>query len=408
MIKNALATLIIALFVHLPHEGSSQSYSTGKILSFYNNDASFPFYDDYVNRISGMKFKIPLIEEINLRTETDQFDFGRQEYAIRTMFNGFKESKYYALEKSSLSSLKEIEKNEKIKEILYSKYKDIITLKYNVEKIPLIDSLESQYNYRLNQLIKAISIGEFIDPKDVLKIEENLYDLSQKRKAANIAIAEIKSKLNLDVNSNVVFDDWISLNTIEKVIPDLIYRIPSTFDQKYSVTRIKNKSRFLMESANNQRILDYAQLRYSKRDNLLFQDEFSIGLGLRLPYRGSNIKSKNDYLVKEHEIQFEKSTKYTEGEKDFKRDLITIKSLIEEVKYYKNTNEKIFKTLNDSHLESALAIINAKKLIGLTNKQKQLDLEEKILSYFINLINDADKIAALPLINYLSENLSSY
>jgi hypothetical protein len=407
MIKKSPAVLILALLLQMEYYGVSQSHSTCKILGLYKNDATLPFYSDYINSIEGMKYKIPLVEEVNLRTETDQFDFGRQEYAVRAMFNGFTESKYYALEKASLVRLKDIEKNVRIKEVLYSKYKDIISLKYNVEKIPLIDSLETQYNHSLSQLIQVISSGEFIDPKDVLKIEENLYELSQKRKAAIVAISELKSRLNLDENSIVLFDDWISLNTIETMIATLMYKIPATFDQKYTASSMKNKSRFMMESANNKRILDYAQLRYSKRDNRLFQDEFSIGLGIRIPYQGSQIKSKNDYLLKEHEMQFEKNTESAKGEVDFKRDLIAIQSLIEEIKFYKNTNEKIFKTLNENHLESALAIINAKKLIELTNKQKQLDLEEKIVTYFINLVNDADKISELPLKNYLSENLSS-
>ncbi len=407
MIKQVLVAITFVSIIHLPSKGACQNYTSSMMLNAYKNDLSLPLYDEYVNGVNSMRFKIPLVEEVNLRTESDQFDFGRQEYAVRTMFNGFNESKYYNLEKSSLTNLKQIEKSEREKSALYEKYKDIIQLKYNIEKIPIIDSLEIQYNQRLNQLIRSISIGEFIDPKDVLKIEENLYDLSQKRKSAIVAIESSKSKLNLGKNSSIDFDDWITLNVIEKIYPSLVYKVPTTIDQKFAESNLRYQSKYMMENANNKRILDYAQLRYSKRDNLLFQDEFSIGVGLRLPYQGSNIKSKNDYLLKKNELQFEKNTKSIQGEEDFKRDMATLESLIAEAKFYITTNEKIFKVLNESHLESALAIINAKKMIELTNKEKRLELGEKITLYFINLIQDADKLIELPLKNYLTDKLSN-
>lgn len=386
--------------------GWAQTYTTADLLLAYKKDAVLPFYDSYINGVSGIKFKIPIVEEINLRTETDQFDFGRQEYAVRTMFNGLNESKYYKQEKSALTDLKQIERTEMEKTLLYTRYKDIISLKFNMERLPLIDSLTNQYNTRLSQLIKAIAKGDFIDPKDVLKIEENIYDLNQKRKVALIAIAESRSKLAIESNGNIMFDDWITIESIEKMLPSLSYKLPSTTDQKYSLSSFRNQSKYLLESANDKRILDYAQLRYSKRDNLLFQDEFSIGVGLRLPYRGSNVKSKNDYLVKEQEIQFEKSTKTVEGQKDFEQDMSAIRALIDESKYYSVTNEAIFKTLNDNHIETSLAIVNAKKMISLANREKQVELEEKITSYFINLIKDTDKIIEAPMVNYLSDKLS--
>jgi hypothetical protein len=405
MIKQTTLVLFItALF--FSSNGWAQTYTTADLLLVYKNDAVLPFYDAYVNGISTVKFKIPIIEEINLRTETDQFDFGRQEYAVRTMFNGLNESKYYKQEKSALTDLKQIERTETEKTLLYTRYKDIIRLKFNIERLPLIDSLINQYNLRLSQLIKVISIGDFIDPKDVLKIEENIYDLNQKKKVALIAIAESKSKLAINGNANIIFEDWITVGQIEKIITSLSYKLPTSADQKYTLSSFRNQSKYLLESANDKRILDYAQLRYSKRDNLLFQDEFSIGVGLRLPYRGSNVKSKNDYLVKEQEIQFEKSTKIVEGQKDFELDMNTIKALIDESKYYSVTNETIFKTLNDNHIETSLAIVNAKKMISLANREKQLELEEKITSYFINLIKDTDRIIEAPMINYLSDKLS--
>jgi hypothetical protein len=403
-IQPSLVSFGIILFLRTL--GLAQTYTTADLLLVYKKDAVLPLYDSYINGISNVKFKIPIVEEINLRTETDQFDFGRQEYAVRTMFNGLNESKYYKQEKTALTDLKQIERTEMEKTLLYTRYKDIISLKFNMERLPLIDSLTNQYTTRLSQLIKAIAKGDFIDPKDVLKIEENIYDLNQKRKVALIAIAESKSKLAIETTGKITFDDWITTDRIEKILPSLSYKLAATTDQKYTLSSFRNQSKYQLESANDKRVIDYAQLRYSRRDNLLFQDEFSIGVGLRLPYRGSNVKSKNDFLVKEQEIQFEKSTKTVEGQKDFEQDMITIKALIDEAKFYSVTNENIFKTLNENHIETSLAIVNAKKMISLANREKQLELEEKITSYFINLIKDTDRIIEAPMINYLSDKLN--
>jgi hypothetical protein len=47
-------------------------------------------------------------------------------------------------------------------------------------------------------------------------------------------------------------------------------------------------------------------------------------------------------------------------------------------------------------------------MLSHTNKEKQLEIEEKINTLFINLVNDADKISQQPLKNYLNESLIGF
>jgi hypothetical protein len=383
-----------------------QIFSTSDLLRNYTSDSLISANKTYANGINDLKFKIPIVEEINFRTETDQFDFGRQEYALRTMFNGFNETKYYAQEKVNLIALKQAEMRKEEKELLYRKYQDLVNLRFNQELLPIFDSLEVLYNQKLNLLITTIATGEFIQPKDILKIEETLYELSQKRKSALITIENNKKKLGVAVQSQLLISDWISLSRIENIIQDLKYSFPETELAKYNITSARNESNYLMEKANNNRILDYAQLRYSKRANLLFQDELSIGIGLRLPYKGSNIRAKNEFSIKENEITYQKTLKTILGEEDFNRDMISMKTLLEEIKFYSATSEKIFKTLNENHMSTNLEISLAKKMVLLVNMEKYKELEFKINILYLNLLNDADKISQQPLRNFLSEGLN--
>ncbi len=392
----------IIFLLHI--DTNAQAITTSDLLKNYNSSISFLAYDDYILNINKFQYKIPIIEEIGFRTQTNNFDINRQDYALRLKFNSFNASKVYKNEQANLITGKQIEKSIKEKDLLFDLYNDIISLRYAESESPVFDSLQLVYEQKLDLLIKIIGSGDFVQAKDILKLEESIYELNQKKKIAALKINEAKAKLNLSEKTQFVnFNDWVTISTIESNLQNLQYKLPFSESEKLRLDALNSETSYLLDKAQDKRILDFAQFRYRSRSDKLFEENATISFGLRLPYKGSHIKSLNDYYVKQQDLIFKSNIIATKGNEKFNRNMIEIKALIDEWKFYKNSSEKIFKTLNESHIANTLEIVNAKKMLRLANKEKQLGIEKKIVVLYIILIQDADKIMDYPLKNYLTE-----
>ncbi|MBK8701717.1 MAG: hypothetical protein IPN29_20025 [Saprospiraceae bacterium] len=378
----------------------AQKETVSSYLNRYSEDAGIKAYDDYISGLTKLAYSIPLVEEVNLRTETDQFNFGRQEYAIRTMFNGFGEAGAYSNEGRYLREIKEAEKEIYVSGRLYERYKELIDLHYTLKQIPLLDKLYAFKDSLLGCKIALLQKGNYIAPKDILRLEEDLFKLREKQAEILSIATSLRRGLGVP-DTEFDWGLWPETETMRLVIDTLSFdRLPAAVQQKYAADLNLEEARLQLDKKKDHRILDYAQLRYSKRDNLLFQDEFSIGLGLRLPYRGSHRRAENEYLEERFGLQLEMQVKEAVGAENFKQEKISFTGYINELKFFQERNP-VYGTLNANHPENQLAVNEARRELMLIRQRRQVELEAKIAGAYIDLLYLSGRLQAQPRINYL-------
>ena len=81
----------------------AQLAPTSVYLAGFRNSKALSSFDTYAQQVRQLNYSLPKVDEINLRTETDQFNLSRQEYALRVMFNGWNAGKSYAGEQEWLT-----------------------------------------------------------------------------------------------------------------------------------------------------------------------------------------------------------------------------------------------------------------------------------------------------------------
>lgn len=366
--------------------GYSQTYSSIKeVIQSVNNDIVLKVYDTHIIDLYKEKFKVPVVEEINFRTETDRNNFERQEFALRTMFNGFNESKYFSEEKNIIISEKLFEKKKYINNVLFEKYKSLIKLKSIKEYLPLYEELKKIYTMRLAHIVRLVSVGESVQAKDILNLEEDIYKMKVEIKEA--ITSDKKERHLLKLNDNFVFPEYTSIEKLLNRMDTLMVNHSEVFDEKYLTEKSKNINKYNQERASDKRILDYLQLRYSRRDNLLFQDEFSLGVGLRLPYSGVLSKSKARLSVSQKEADLD----YAKDKQVLSDNNLKIKSevwaIFDEILFYKTSTQNIFQTLNENHQANIEELNYMKSELKFSTELKLIELEEKLFLKFLEFLH---------------------
>lgn len=390
-IKKVVFTYIFLSFFFAPLYGQKEISITDFIekTSLYKKQKT----DSLNTRLGSIDLNTPLIKGIQIRTETDNFQLNNQEYVIRVSPNSFKtmknEKKAFINEIEQLKIESEINNIKDLKErcFLVIKYiftNDLIKLHKKQQS-----SLKNQLKF-LNQKIYDFNfeIEDVIDAEeDIQKIELILFNLKKQKHNLNKAL-----KQYLKLEDEIVFtsDDFIK--------PEQIIDLPTNIDKnnqnslqllqfKAQLNQLENE--YKANKYESKQVLDYAQIKYSGKNNSLFRESFSIGIGVNLPFTGVTKKQKQLFLYDKIKI----TNKYNL----LKEDLFKNKEkLTNEFKSSKLNYIMLLKQLEESNIPSLLATykkikgfspLKILKLENLINNRniKTVEAKQKLYEAYVNL-----------------------
>lgn len=347
-------------------------------------------HSTYMNGIDDIRFRYPFIEEINLRTESDQNNLARQEYALRFMFNNFGLGKTFKKEANILKQKISIELDKIEQELLFDLYNDLIKLNfYKLEDSLNIKRIE-QDETSINYLISLIQSGTSVNAKDILRLESDIFENKNNAAIIRKNADDILKKWNL---TSFVFPVKMGENEIYSIVHNI---------DVASLQPMSNLGNFLDQELDNidyylnkkedRTVLDFLQLRYSKRDNLLFQDEFSIGLGLRLPYKGSHAKTKARYKSSLLENSFKNNIDKVNFELEIKEKIEEFDEIYNELNYIKKQQLDRFNILNTGHIDNINALESFKNDLKLAYAEKTLELTRKLWLSYIEILYKSERL----------------
>jgi len=312
------------------------------------------------------------IDGVDIRTETDQYDFNRQRYTLRVSPNTPKvraaQSNLHQLYLKKASLKKTLLKNDFI-EIAYEE---------------VLDFYESVQNLTIKEELLVVLEDQ---EKVWRKLSQRSTDLPSDWMAVQEEIAKIKIEIFKEEAALKMWQvDGIWLNWNDLIPVDSLYQTISKGDkvkfylqaQEYDVNNLIIEREEELEYAEQKKLLDFLQIEYKGPHTENFEERVSLTAAFRLPFSSSRQLKMEEIAIEKEILQQERLAEkqlanYKEKESRNKMNL-----LIQELTFTKmQIAQQANLLLNFAEKQSARE--GGNPLILLYQKEQQLKKELDIL-----------------------------
>lgn len=355
---------------------------------------------------------LPLVNNVEFRSETRDLLFSRQEYSIRVKPNSLRA--ILAKKKIYTSKINEVEIQGRIRfnEELEDRYNLLIDYLFNEKLTQAYQSRKVQLQDKLAILAHSIYEASF-DVRDVIDAEEDLFDTEVV--LSNLAGVKKYQNAILQLMVSERVDD-VFLKSSDLVTPHQI--LATTIDEKALLNNLEIQIRqskletiageMSLDVAKSKKILDFVQAKYGGKNSDLFDENFAIGVGINLPFFGNTREKRSEHyfnkLRTESEILALKNTQEKEvssAEEDFRRTASKYKTFKDQA-----ANSSVTSLLNTyKKIEGVSPLILLKLKISEHNRKIDiLKLERVLYEEYIKILARKNVLFQTPFINYLSKN----
>ena len=370
-----------------------------------------------VDVLKSTHYALPFLEKVNFQTQTDRFQLQRQEYQSRASFNGFEEMKREKQWQQANIKTEEAQQDVLFQEILLDRYALLVEYKYALNALNLYRRIYLVFKDKRDVLQKMAKLTTDFNIEDLIKAEENAYQFQQKINEKESLIYKLNQLSQLLFNSKDAFSldttNWIPLSKIR----DFVTNLPQNAHKNALLTHQEAKINLLqaaynVEKASTNKIFDFAQLKYGARPSNQFQSELSIGVGFIVPYRGSSKTVLNKLNFK----QLEEKNKLQDIQENLDLQLFNAEHELEIIfKEYdlvqKQINESQTLYSLDHYMNmqggSPIVMLRMQELV-LQRQARLIDLEHEAFVQYLKILAWTGKMAAVPLLNYLSAHFEGF
>ena len=347
-------------------------------------------------------FKPSWIEEVQVRTQTDEFDFDRQQYTVRVRPSTGKVRKkqkdLYELYKRNSAFQLEDSKRDFVK----SAYASCLDIYSTERELDLQKELLILLNDQELVLEKLTQLPDF-NVKELIDLQKDQYNLK-----IDIHKNERRFTSILPTGQKIDLSTLISIDAIQQKIQEA-FSTPSYVMQEKALEEQLIDSEIALEEAERKRYLDFVQLRYRGPHDDLLKERVSVAFGFQIP-TSSDGKLKIEELLMEKESL---GSKYLIDEKrrasQIRQQIARIQLLIDEraftqnlVQTFNEQSEVLAKRASQQQISNPLLLLYNK-----TNQLKQqldlLDLEEDIYNEYLDLLELTGALYEVPFRNCLVE-----
>jgi len=361
----------------------------------------------------------PLLDRVELRTETDDFDLSRQQYSLRIYPTTRRESKTARALHNALMASKQVELELLIHQELIRRYQLLVDMVLTAESLKLEQRLSAVYDDRVQVIRQKIPVST--------RPEADIDDLlSTERDQSQLKLELIQSKADLD---------GLSERLQELLGPDEAFAaedgqlidlagMVALIRQDMSVSGQDNiylrgglaqvqlaENQYQLETQERKGLLRFFEVSYDQQFHGDPNRAYSIGLGLRLPFGDSNRMSVN----RRHLRHLEEKSDFHQLKADLEAQSSTVKrEVMKLMAQYSMIAEDILRGSSASVLEAYRGIEGNDPLIllnfeenSIRNRIDQAELKHSIYAAYIRWLDLAGIASQKPLKNYLSQDLET-
>jgi len=415
--KSGFFLFFLFVNVFVPTLSNAQNtLSTSDILSSAKQQYVLGLQQQRIDFLKNSTHKLPLVDEMEFRTETNDFKLEEQQYVLRGRFHTKAQQRAHADFQQAKIELNTIEEQLLMQDLLRERYDAIVKVSYFEKLLVAKKAQKILLEDRMTVLKKSINLPKF-NILDLIDAEDDLHE-------ADRDILRIKNGLTLAQQQIFRYSNQrgylktdvqlIDIEEVMKVVRSLSSE-PSTAHATL-VKRNLNVNLAAKEQAirrtQEENTVDYFQAKIGGTDDNGFKQNFSLGMGITIPVRNR----QQDNL---DELEFEKideNLKYEELKIELKERMTQIRLEMEnQFELYQLLGQQLENSQADEVLKQYQKIAGASpiamlKLKGSQFKKEleQFSVQQNIYVLYVELLDASGKMMELPLRNYLMGSLEEF
>jgi hypothetical protein len=372
----------------------------GKVLSNFEQ-LSMPAADWQNTYNQSFRTRLPWVERIEFRSETDRLMLSREEFLTRATFNGRAQRNAESNKLTKYATWKAEERDVFWHPALKNAYMDLVSWHHHVLDLKTLKEREILLNKEVSSYNKLLQEGIETNLSDYLTLQLEKKTLLFELENARTQWVESARILGADTVEAVFDAFWIGPEQMNAVLDSL---------QMEEIRQTGSEMAYLDASAElirseSRRIVDFVQVKYTVRDDLLLQNRFTVGVGLIIPWRGSanvkiqEISARREQLrEKERAQKVQQSMEYRQLRKQFNAIYVSWKQ------WQEIENDSSLRALKNKFMTSGR--VDIEKLYDFDKemlKRKELQQRDlrKMSECYIELLHTSGALYKKPLINYL-------
>lgn len=416
--QHFLTVFFLLVNVLVPTLSNAQNtLSTSDILASAKQQYVLNLQQQRVDFLKNSKFKLPIVDEMEFRTETNDFKLAEQQYVLRGRFHTKAQQQAHADFQQAKIELNTIEEQLLMQDLLRDRYDAIVEVSYFEKLLEAKKEQKILLEDRMTVLKKSINLPKF-NILDLIDAEDDLHEADRNILRLKNALTLAQQKIFRYSNQRGYLNtDDLRLIDIEQVMK--MARSLSTEPSSAHAALVKrnlNVNLAAKEQAirrtQEENTIDYFQAQIGGTDDNGFQQNFSLGMGITIPVRNRQRENLD-------ELEFEKideGLKYQELKVQLKERMAKIRM---EMETQYELNQLLSQQLENSQADEVLkqyqkiagaSPIAMLKLKGSQfNKElEQFSIQQDIYVLFVELLDASGKMMELPLRNYLETNLEQF
>ena len=343
-----------------------------------------------LENVNGALPKMPWIEEIEIRTRTNDFRLNDQQYTVRISPSTPKKRKAQASLLEHIANRPDYDLERLQCAQNHQLYNDWVALYIIERNIQLLDTLKLVFRDKeivLNRLVS--SLEQDID--DVVDIQVELTDVNIAYDNLLLDKKEILSYYGMP-DAILVFDDFINESYIASKINVVEDPLVNARMKRLQFEKEELSKELILEEAEKKQIFDFAQVRYEGPHTDFFNERLSVALGFRFPNEGNRKIKMQELALEQDQFDQEMERELLEQKADQDRSIQDLNLAMERQAIFQNYHtietEKIARladyiTEDASITPMTLLDINERKV---KSKLKLLDLTEDIFDAYIQYL----------------------
>ena len=408
MIRSLSKIILLLGFLLFPVKMVLAQESVSDYLLTAFEDRNLLRYDRQINFLNPGNYRIPVIDELEVRSGNDEFTYEDLTLAVRLRpSNPWKIRRNNALFNATKKELN-LRKQLEFKDNLIARYEDI--LDYLIEEeLYNLEKKESDLISRKAEILQQNMESDLFDAKDF--VESKLDQVEVLENLDKILVEWNQTKQEISATFGTSDFDWdnfklISVATVDSISSLIANYSTNSPELELIAQRIEvAKQEVRLEKADFD--IGYIQgeyFPYTNRDS-----EIGYSVGITIPIFQNNRNQIAERRLDEIEL---KSDLENEQYSDSVNRLIEYEYLKSLIVHHEIVEQQI-KEIDLDKLTQNLARIEDYDPISFLRMEEgilkleelRLKSKERVLEQYIEFLSAFNAVIQLPLVNYLSENL---
>lgn len=410
--KKALA-LFVGICLVVAGGFAQKMLTTDDVLAGARQDAAVLAQAGHLEFSRQVNPRLPFLDRVGLRTQTDRLELDRQRYAARISTNGIGEIR--AERRYQRANLAVAESRQRLlwHEALVRRYEALLNYRVAEHEIDLLRQFVLVYEDKTTVLKTRAAAGADTDVDNLIEAEYDRDEAALRLASAERLLEETRQALTRfvpgsDAESVLDTDGFLPPEKILLVaasISDQASGHPEHWENTARITRVE--AQYLAEKARSAQLLDFVQIRHDNRPSEPLSRDISFALGINLPFRGTSTYKIAELKIEKNALEAEALQEQAEAERrvqEARSQVAALDARYRQAKRQASENVATYalEQARSGSVSDPMTLLRAKELL-LKRRQRLLDIEAEMYARYLDLLESSGNLSAEPLVNYLAD-----